>query len=450
MEVLRGFISKRFTDTPKPRISEEEYQLLSVDLPTAHSNHGQRRRRSRALRCLRHLTPRRILACVVLIPILLLLGVLWSGIPPSFEDIRDYERCLPQHDVSRARAEDRSYLRFPGHLWGHGLNNILQEALLMNYVAERSNRSFVFEDYIWSHLPFEYTLYDFALRPVRLPLNAFISGPTAGMVATDHPAVSAEFWDVVCTPERRRVISSREMPDDADGKVLVEWWADRLNSVHDDCVEIDSSEKIIFDRSFFDSERVVSLWPELSRSPIVTHFLWSPLVHSAVLRNFPILQPESVEELYDLSANSPLSGLIAVHLRRGDYTRHCPRLADWHSEYNGLNQLPGLPDRFNSSQYTTDSPEYREYYMEHCLPTVEQLVARLAAVRRENPGLRRVYVLTNAWGFWLAGLKRALLLDGWEDLRSTLDLSLDPKQTQVAAAVDMAIAERAQVFLGNG
>jgi hypothetical protein len=50
----------------------------------------------------------------------------------------------------------------------------------MSYLAYMLNRSFVFEDYVWSHTLFPYTIYDLALRPKRVPLNAFISGPTAG------------------------------------------------------------------------------------------------------------------------------------------------------------------------------------------------------------------------------------------------------------------------------
>ena len=50
----------------------------------------------------------------------------------------------------------------------------------MGYLAHRSNRVYVFEDYTWSHLPFPYTLYDFALRSTRIPLNAFVVGPLPG------------------------------------------------------------------------------------------------------------------------------------------------------------------------------------------------------------------------------------------------------------------------------
>jgi len=74
------------------------------------------------------LTLRRILIFLVMIPLFLVLGILCSGIPPNYEDIRTFERLLPQHNLTKARAEHGKYLRFPDHLWGHGLNNILQEA----------------------------------------------------------------------------------------------------------------------------------------------------------------------------------------------------------------------------------------------------------------------------------------------------------------------------------
>ncbi|KAF8223037.1 hypothetical protein L208DRAFT_1445776 [Tricholoma matsutake] len=449
MELWRG-ISRRLTDSPERRYSEEDYELLSSE-STSRVNglpSTQRRRRSRLQRCLHHLTLRRILIFLAMIPFLLVLGVLWSGIPPNFEDVRTFERLLPQHNLTRARATHGKYLRFPDHLWGHGLNNILQEALLMSYLAYTANRSFVFEDYVWSHLPFPYTIYDFALRPVRVPLNAFISGPTAGGPMPLSQAISAEFWETICPPERRRVISSKDGPDNAEGQEIIEWWVDRLKNVQEECVEIDSSQKVIFDRSFFDGDRIISLWPGLSSSPLLTDYLWSPLVQSAVSRNFAVLQPASAKLLYSL--NSTLSGLVAVHLRRGDYRRHCPRLAGWGSTYNGLNQYPSLPDRFDPLPYKNVRDAHDAYYMQHCLPTVEQIVEKLRTVRAENPGLRRVYVLTNAWGWWLNGLKSALQKDGWEDLKSSLDIQLDSAQTQVAMAVDMAIAEKAEVFVGNG
>ncbi|KII83730.1 hypothetical protein PLICRDRAFT_32724 [Plicaturopsis crispa FD-325 SS-3] len=347
------------------------------------------------------------------------------------------------------------YIRFPGHIWGHGLNNVLQETLLMSYLAYRTNRSFVFEDYTWSHTPLPYTIYDFALRPPRLPLNAFISGPSAGgpmpPSANARAAVSAEHWEKVCPPARRRIVSSKDAPHSAEGDVLIRWWVDTLAAVPDSCVEIDSSSQVVFDRYFFGEPRILSLWDSLITSPILTEFTWSPLVHSAVARNFPMLQPRSAKALMDVSAAGTLDGLVAVHLRRGDYKRHCPRLAGWGTAYMGVNQAPELPDRLDALALAnmTGADRHAEY-MAHCLPSVAQVAERLRALRAANPGLRRVYVLTNGWGWWVAGLKKKLLEDGWDDMKSSLELVLDEEQSYVAMAVDMAIAEKAEVFLGNG
>ena len=64
--------------------------------------------------------------------------------------------------------------------------------------------------------------------------------------------------------------------------------------------------------------------------------------------------------------------------------------------------------------------------------------------------LKRVYVLSNDWAWALGEVRDALEEDGWSDVVSTADLQLDAEQSFVAMAVDMAIAERAEVFVGNG
>lgn len=130
----------------------------------------------------------------------------------------------------------------------------------MSYLAYASNRSFVFEDYTWSHTPFPWTIYDFALRPKRIPLNAFISGPTAGgpfsfsSTPSSHSpprAISAEWWETVCPKAKRHIISSHDAPTgwDVEGDEIIEWWVQKLAGVKDyGCIEVDSSERIIFDR----------------------------------------------------------------------------------------------------------------------------------------------------------------------------------------------------------
>ncbi|KAJ6453085.1 hypothetical protein C8R45DRAFT_1039525 [Mycena sanguinolenta] len=460
---------------------KDEYELL----PETSHHEPRPRGRRRPHGCFRFFTLRRLLLLLAFIPLLLMIGVLLGGIPPTYNDIRAYEAKLPQNNVSDLSiADERTFLRFPGHLWGHGLNNVLQEAIVMGYLAHLSGRVYVFEDYTWSHLPTPYTIYDFALRSTRIPLNAFIAGPLAGGPfpvpdenAVEKRAVSAAFYEKACPRSAVHLVSSVGAPTDAEGSALLEWWVKRLSDVHGArCVEIDSSEQPVFDRFLFGSPRLLSLLPGLNASPILGAFAWSPLVHSAVVRNFAVLRPTDPAALYppprplsltaDKSSHlsSPdipdshrsLTGLVAVHLRRGDYARHCPRLAQWGSGYMGVNTHLSLPDRFVIPTNTT--PEATEaHYLEHCLPTPAQLAARLHTVRAEHaarhPGeaqLSRVYILTNAWGWFVNSVRSELVKDGWDEVWGSGDIVLDPAQAGVGMAVDMRIGEGAEVFLGNG
>jgi hypothetical protein len=124
-------------------------------------------------------------------------------------------------------------------------------SLLLSYLAYNTNRSFVFEDYVWSHLPLPYTLYDFALRPTRVPLNAFISGPTAGGTTGAYPrAVNVEFWKSVCPPERRAIVKSVTAPPHLKGAGLIAWWKSMIEEYNDvKCLEIDTAGNMVFDFS---------------------------------------------------------------------------------------------------------------------------------------------------------------------------------------------------------
>ncbi|KAI5117565.1 hypothetical protein M0805_009643 [Coniferiporia weirii] len=459
-------VARRFFS---PQQSGDHYELLAPDaeLPTRRASPTSRRRSygPRSLRgcvfaCFHFLTLRRLIAFVFSVPVLLCMGILWSGVPPSYNSVREFEHRLPQHNLSLPlpEGENGMYLRFPEHLWGHGLNNVLQEIILMSQLAYLSDRSYVFEDYTWSHTPLPYSIYDFALRPTHVPLNAFISGPSAGGPMPAPRAVSSEYWEIVCPPVKRVRINSNDAPNIDEGDELMDWWVTKLKSVPEKCVEV-GNDPPVFNWFLFGSERVLSLWPSLSISPIVKDFAWSPLVTAGVARNLALLTPSpsspSLDNpgVPDLGArDDSFHGLVAVHLRRGDYVRHCPRLAQWGATYMGYNQFTSLPDRFSPPEFgALNSLDGRtDYYMAHCWPDVPAIVAKLAEVRAGNPELRRVYVLTNGWGWWVDELRAALLKDGWDGLRSSLDVVVDAEQKYVAMAIDMAIAERAEVFVGNG
>ena len=161
-----------------------------------------------------------------------------------------------------------------------------------------------------------------------------------------------------------------------------------------------------------------------------------------------------------VSAHPHLPGLLALHIRRGDYARHCPRLAGWGATFMGLNQLPLLPDRFLVPAFTSYTSR-ADYYRERCWQTTEEIIAKLREVRREwalnHPvtdrpaaggaadGLREVFVLTNGGSGWVEELRAGLLADGWAAVRSSYDMELDPAQPGVSVGVDMAVAEATEV-----
>ena len=198
------------------------------------------------------LTFRRALFILGLVPILLVCGVLWSGVPPTYSLYWQFERTLPQHNLSLPPPEGQngSYVRFSNSLWGHGWNNVLQERVLLSHLAFLSNRSYVFEPYVWSRAPFPYTLYDFALRPSRIPLNAIVSGPGAGGGQIAPRAISSEWWETVCPSDRRLVLDSEKVSYDiggAEGAMIMQKWVDTLTSVQDKCMEIAHDSHPVFD-----------------------------------------------------------------------------------------------------------------------------------------------------------------------------------------------------------
>ena len=72
---------------------------------------------------------RRAIQLVLFAATFLVLGCLWSGLPPTFDGIREYERELPQHDLALPfpEGEHGMYLRFSGATPGGDFSDGLQE-----------------------------------------------------------------------------------------------------------------------------------------------------------------------------------------------------------------------------------------------------------------------------------------------------------------------------------
>ncbi|KAJ2918803.1 hypothetical protein MD484_g1638, partial [Candolleomyces efflorescens] len=308
----------------------------------------------------------------------------------------------------------------------HLLSRIIYR-LLTAQLAHLSDRAYVFEDYVWSKLPFPYTLYDYSLRPTRIPINAFISGFVAGAEVkaqaagttsgqnNAHLSVSAEYYKYICPPslpaEHRVVLSADDAPNFDDGTSQMAWWINRIKTVGKGkrCIEITEGDtsgkngKRLFDFSFFGSKpHLAPLVPKLLTSPVLKHFSWSNLVDDSVQHTIKTLGlSTSTSESANDATTSPdiIPGLLAIHLRRGDYSRHCARLSKWHSGFMGFNLADGVKDQLDFDGAV------REYYYER----ERQRSSRSGSARRtqiskrdsvpggsgiENAGLKR------RWWYW--------------------------------------------------
>jgi hypothetical protein len=219
----------------------------------------------------------------------------------------------------------------------------------------------------------------------------------------------------------------------------------------------------------FGSDRLLTLWPSLRRSPVLTQFAWSPLVEMALERNMHLLHPinhTSIPSNFPLlppnDQYSPIPGLLTLHLRRGDFAQHCDHLAYYSSTWNGFNSFASFPDQFtppprnppsNASSSSSSQRKNIEVYRKHCYPTIDQIVDKVLDVKATAVGrnLKNVYILTNGVADWTEQLKEALgRAAKWDRIVSSKDIELNKEQKYIAPAIDMMIGQRGQVFVGNG
>jgi len=258
----------------------------------------------------------------------------------------------------------------------------------------------------------------------------------------------------ICPENERTIIKSDEVNwvTPSSPVALVDAWVKKL-STSGRCVEIEKDSLHIFDIWLFGSEEVLDIWPLLSKSPILTKFAWSPLILDAYEQNKALMDPTiSFRSLFRPSPSEMIPGLLALHIRRGDFDEHCQNLATWKSNWNGFNKFPELPDKFSPPEGKT-SAENLQIYMGHCFPSIEEIVHRVMDIKSHarDIDLRQIYVMTNAEMPWLHELKAALRKAGhWDKIASSRDLKLTWEQKYVSQAVDMLVGQKAQVFIGNG
>src|ERR1700759_1653177 len=115
-------------------------------------------------------------------------------------------------------------------------------------------------------------------------------------------------------------------------------------------------------------------------SPIVTEWTWSPLVVSAVEDNRALIDPALIS---GDSQRAPLRGLLALHIRRGDYAGHCKYLIKHHTPFHGFNQHPSFPDKFSPPPGDRHDKNVIAFYNRHCMPSMDTLIERVMQVRAD-------------------------------------------------------------------
>ena len=210
--------------------------------------------------------------------------------------------------------------------------------------------------------------------------------------------------------------------------------------------------------------------------------------------------PSSLLDQTLTSTTSPLP-LLVLHLRRGDYEEHCLHLAKYRSTYNGMFTLPefeerdkfAVPKLVDAMTATTtkseelvvsSEEEMTAFYLKHCYPNATQIQQRVREVLHDyethlvsrhwrwrsaslaRKKVRKVYIMSNGDKTWLEETKKALLADveksrnvsesewefewSWEAVTSSRDLVAGWEEKQVLQVLDMYVAQRAELFVGNG
>jgi hypothetical protein len=300
--------------------------------------------------------------------------------------------------------------------------------------------------------------------------------------------VRKEFYDVVCPKSERFILSSQAIAStNSDGQWVmaqdsIDRWATILKSISARCVEIAEGEPIfnwpyvfialawrstnIKDRMFHNTRNLMAVWPDLRQSPMITTLKWSPLVQEAYENNravfdsrarrhtqSSIVRHPAIASIEHNEANSLIvPGLLALHIRRGDFDWHCRKESTARrTPFNAFNSFPGSQDQFTPPDWSMSERDAWDAYRPRCFPTVDEIVAKVENVRQDNPSLHSVYVLSNAPREWVDDLlSRLNQRNPWYLMGGSRQLKLTPEQRFIAQSIDMLIAQRAEVFIGNG
>ncbi|KAJ7243969.1 hypothetical protein C8J57DRAFT_1083351 [Mycena rebaudengoi] len=332
----------------------------------------------------------------------------------------------------------------------------MQEMVLNAYLAYASRRAYVFDNYTWEREGPDIVEFEGKLRPGRIPLSAYIAGPIIGgaMVEPHVPrAISREYFLSVCPEADRVVLDTRgilsELGNEATVSQMVRLWVAVFNTIESRCVEFDQGSPSLFGYAVTNTVRVLDVFPALSASPILADFGWSNLILGAFrdnLQHFSTAAGRALIPPTNSTSITPIVGLLAVHVRRGDYETWCINTFRNSMPYTGFNRFPSLPDKY--APPPVDDEKNSKYALKHCLPSIPEIVQKIRATADNST--ERVCVLTNASREWLEELVRAVKEAHPWAVSTSRDLALSWEAKFVSGALDMYVASRAEKFIGSG
>ena len=147
---------------------------------------------------------------------------------------------------------------------------------------------------------------------------------------------------------------------------------------------------------------------------MISGWSWSPLIYGAFERHRHVISPIA-SSFFGLFASKETYSLplLALHLRRGDYSDHCVSMAGWGSAYTGQNSFPEFEERdkfvvpqviegyhSNNSDLggstqpgdtliVSSQDEKLKHYMKHCYPDIGQVVERVRQVVHDYESFAR-------------------------------------------------------------
>ncbi|KAI0633646.1 hypothetical protein C8Q77DRAFT_1217981 [Trametes polyzona] len=396
-------------------------------------------------------------------------------LPPLYSAYHDAELRLPQQDWSRTQpALHEKFFFVAGHTRGLGWGNAVQEHILNAYLAYKAGRTFVFGNFTWTDDGSLYSDYEGTgkMIPSQIPYSVLLNGPIVGdpfpHTHNAPRAVTKTYFDQLCPSkvelERSKIHSNLSSPNSV--QEITQQWTSVLKDLDEPCVEASQASGPIYSHHDVWGVRsaLLDVWLDLKRSPMITHFGYSPLVELAFDINRELFLPtasplpylSSTSHTANAERYTEIPGLMVIHVRRGDYETHCRTLAMWSEDFVSVNAFPDMPDPWTvppHEEYGNNTPENIELYRRRCLPTIEEIAGKVAEVRASAAarGVRRLYIMTNGRPEYVRSLKDALWkLGDWEMITSSRDLVLNWEQKFVSQAVDMLVAQRAQVLIGNG